>query len=152
LLRVADVTVDVDAALDLIEDLANVKTGTKDDDKKKDAVNKAKNKIREGDESDDEDDETTDSERKAWEKIINDAVRSLNMSATSVFNLAGTGNTYKQCIDLIADDQSEAEEFEELFGVGPGVVQVILDRKLLNEPVLDVIVQNTKNNINSPFA
>ena len=152
LLRVADVTIDVDAALDLIEDLANVKTGTKEDDKKKDAVNKAKNKIREGEESDDEDDETTDSERKAWEKIINDAVRSLNMSATSVFNLAGTGNTYKQCIDLIADDQYEAEEFEELFGVGPSVVQVILDRKLLNEPVLDVIVQNTKNNINSPFA
>ena len=154
LLRVADVTVDVESALDLIEELANVKTGNSNDKDKKAAIDKAKNKITEGsnDQNDDEDDDTSDEDKKAWEKIINDAVRSLNMSATSVFNLAGDGNSYRECIDIISTDQEETEEFEELFGVGPNVVQTILDRKLLNEPVLDVIVQNTKNTIDSPFV
>lgn len=151
LLRIADVTVDVEAALDLIEDLANVKTGSKDSKEKKDAVNKAKNKITEGNDSDEEDNDISDDERKAWEKIINDAVRSLNMSATSVFNLAGSGETYRECIFAISKDAEEAEEFEELFGVSTEVVKVILDRELLNEPILDVIVQNSKNTVDSPF-
>ena len=153
LLRIADVTVDVEAALDLIEDLANVKTGSKDSQEKKNAVDKAKNKITEGN-NDNEDDNNgiSDDERKAWEKIINDAVRSLNMSATSVFNLAGSGETYRDCIFTISEDAEEAEEFEELFGVSTEVVKVILDRKLLNEPILDVIVQNTKNVIDTPFT
>ena len=86
------------------------------------------------------------------EKIINNAVRALNMSATSVFNLAGSGETYRDCIFTISDDEEEAQEFEELFGVSTEVVKVILDRKLLNEPILDVIVQNTKNVIDTPFA
>jgi hypothetical protein len=148
LLRIADVTVDVDAALDIIDDLANVTASGKKDKKTREAIDKAKNTIREGGNGSKT---QSDSEKKQIEKIINDAVRSLNMSATSVFNLAGEGSTYRECMQIIADDKKDAEEFEDLFGVTPELVTTILDRELLNEAILDVIVQNSRNTIDSPF-
>jgi len=148
LLRIADVTVDVNAALDIIDNLANVTASGKKDKKTREAIDKAKNTIREGGKGSKN---QTDSEKKQLEKIINDAIRSLNMSATSVFNLAGEGSTYRECIEIIADDKEDAEEFEDLFGVTPELVTTILDRELLNEAILDVIVQNSRNTIDSPF-
>jgi hypothetical protein len=149
LLRVADVTVDVEAAMDLIDDLANVKAAGKQDKKTREAVNSAKNKIREGEQNSRT---PTDAEKRELEKIINNAVRALNMSATSVFNLAGNGNTYRDCIATISSDTEDAQEFEELFGVSTDVVEIILDREMLNEPILDVIVQNSKNIVDTPFV
>ena len=149
LLRVADVTVDVEAAMDLIDDLANVTASGKQDKKSREAINSAKNTIREGSKSDRK---PTDSEKRALEKIINDAVRSLNMSATSVYILAEGGNTYRECIERIASNLEDAQEFEELFGVTPQIVKIILEREMLNEPILDVIVQNSKNVVDSPFV
>lgn len=148
LLRIADVTVDVETALDIIDDLANVTAAGKQDKKTRDAVNTAKNKIREGES---QGRKPTDSEKRELEKIINNAIRALNMSATSVYILAEGGNTYRQCIERIAANEDDSQEFEELFGITPKIVEVILDRELLNEPILDVIVQNSKNTINSPF-
>ena len=156
LLRVADVTVDVDAAIDLIDELSGVAVSKKMSKAEKAAINKAVNSIKDGndeDDNDEDDDETlSDDDRKALEKIINNAVRTLNMSATSVYNLAGAGNSYRQCIKEISKVEEEEKEFEELFGVGTEVVKVLLERELLNEPVLDVIVQNSKNNVESPFT
>ena len=149
LLRVADVTVDVEGAMDLIDDLANVKAAGKQDKKTREAVNSAKNKIREGEQNSRT---PTDAEKRELEKIINNAVRALNMSATSVFNLAGNGNTYRDCIATISSDTEDAQEFEELFGVSTDVVEIILDREMLNEPILDVIVQNSKNIVDTPFV
>lgn len=148
LLRVADVTVDLNSALDIIEDLANVKAAGKQDKNTREAINSAKNKIRDGETPDRK---LADEEKKQLEKIINDAVRALNMSATSVFNLAGAGNTYRECIDIISQDKEDSREFEELIGVSTNIVKEILDRQLLNEPILDVIVQNSKNTVDSPF-
>jgi len=148
LLRVADVTVDVEAAMDIIDDLASVTAGGKQDRKTREAVNSAKNTVREGGKSNRT---PSDSEKRALEKIINDAVRALNMSATSVYILANGGNTYRECINRITNNQDDAQEFDELFGVTPFVVETILDRELLNEPVLDVIVQNSKRKVDSPF-
>jgi len=148
LLRVADVTVDVEAAMDIIDDLASVTAGGKQDKKTREAVNSAKNTVREGGKSNRT---PSDSEKRALEKIINDAVRALNMSATSVYILSNGGNTYRECINRITNNQDDAQEFEELFGVTPQTVEVILDRELLNEPVLDVIVQNSKSKVDSPF-
>jgi hypothetical protein len=148
LLRVADVTVDVTAAMDLIDDLSNITANGKQDKKTRDAIDTAKNTVREGDKKDHV---PTDSEKKALEKIINDAVRALNMSATSVYILSGDGNTYRECISAISDNIDDSAEFEDLFGVTPEVVEMILDRELLNEPVLDVIVQNSKKITDSPF-
>jgi hypothetical protein len=74
------------------------------------------------------------------------------MSATSVYILANGGNTYRDCIERIASNADDAQEFEELFGVSADVVEIILDREMLNEPILDVIVQNSKNTVDSPFV
>ena len=70
----------------------------------------------------------------------------------SVYILANSGNTYRECIKRIASDVNDAKEFEELFGVTPQIVEVILDRELLNEPILDVIVQNSQKTVDSPFV
>lgn len=148
LLRVADVTVDVEAALDLIDDLANISKSGKQDKKSRDAIKSAKNKIREGGKSNRT---PTDSEKRELEKIINNAVRALNMSATSVYILANGGYTYRECIERIAENPNDAHEFEELFGVAPQIVEVILDREMLNEPILDVIVQNSRKPVDSFF-
>jgi hypothetical protein len=148
LLRVADVTVDVEAALDIIDDLANVTASGKQDKKSRDAIDKAKNRITEGKKSNRS---ATDSDKRELEKIINDAVRALNMSATSVYILADGGNTYRECIERISNNNEDIKEFKELFGVTPDIVEIILDRDLLNEPVLDVIVQNSKNVVDTPF-
>ena len=149
LLRVADVTVDVESAMDLIDDLANVTASGKQDKKTREAVNTAKNKITEGDQNSRT---PTDAEKRELEKIINNAVRALNMSATSVYILADGGNTYKDCIERIASNPEDAQEFEELFGVTPSIVEIILEREILNEPILDVIVQNSKNTVDTPFV
>ena len=149
LLRVADITVDVEAAMDLIDDLANVTASGKQDKKTREAVNGAKNKIREGEQKGRA---PTDSEKRALEKIINNAVRALNMSATSAYILAEGGNTYRECIERIASNLEDAQEFEELFGVTPQIVKIILEREMLNEPILDVIVQNSKKVVDSPFV
>ena len=149
LLRVADVTVDVESAMDLIDDLANVTASGKQDKKTREAVNTAKNKITEGDQNSRT---PTDAEKRELEKIINNAVRALNMSATSVYILADGGNTYKDCIERIASNAEDAQEFEELFGVTPSIVEIILEREILNEPILDVIVQNSKNTVDTPFV
>jgi len=149
LLRVADVTVDVESAMDLIDDLANVTASGKQDKKTRDAVNTAKNKVREGEKNGTA---PTDSEKREMEKIINNAVRALNMSATSVYILADGGNTYRECIKRISNDTTDAQEFESLFGVTTDVVEIILEREMLNEPILDVIVQNSKNTVDTPFV
>jgi hypothetical protein len=149
LLRVADVTVDVEAAMDIIDDLANVSASGKQDKKTRDAVNTAKNKVREGEKNGTA---PTDSEKREMEKIINNAVRALNMSATSVYILADGGNTYRECIKRISNDTTDAQEFESLFGVTTDVVEIILEREMLNEPILDVIVQNSKNTVDTPFV
>ena len=149
LLRVADVTVDVEAAMDIIEDLANITASGKQDKKTRDAVNTAKNTVREGATASRS---PTDSEKRELEKIINNAVRALNMSATSVYILAEGGNTYRECIERISNNNVDAQEFEDLFGVGTDVVEIILDREMLNEPILDVIVQNSRKPVDTPFV
>jgi hypothetical protein len=148
LLRIADVTVDVHSALDIIDQLEMINIDGKKPTNRKTSID-AKNRISEGGP---ESPSLSNSETKAVEKIINDAVRALNMSATSVYELAGDGETYRECIDIIGNNSTDSEEFEELFGVGPTVVETILERELLNEPILDVIVQNSKRVIDSPFV
>ena len=147
LLRIADVTADVKAALDIIEDLEQVNTLNGKNSKSEKISIDAKNRIREGETAP----KLSPSEEARMQKVLNNAIRALNMSATSVFELAGSGETYRECINIIGNDVEDTEEFEELFGVGPAIVESMLDRELLNEPILDVIVQNSKRVVDSPF-
>ena len=141
------VTADVKAALDIIEDLKQVNTLNGKDSKSEKISIDAKSTIREGETAP----KLSPSEEARMQKILNNAIRALNMSATSVFELAGSGETYRECITVISDNSKDIEEFEELFGVGPAIVESMLDRDMLNEPILDVIVQNSKRVVDNPF-
>jgi hypothetical protein len=86
----------------------------------------------------------SDKEKKDLEKVINDAIRSLNMSATSVYDLANGGDSYRQCLELIKDNQNFNSEFKELFGIDAADAITLINQRALNEAILDVVVQNSK--------
>jgi hypothetical protein len=146
LIKVADVAVDVVAAVQsgLFNILANVNASNKPSTSKKavvganaiNAVTKGSNLGKGG---------LTDKDKKNIEKIINNAIRSLNMSATSVYDLANGGDSYRGCLELIKDNPSLDTEFQELFGIGAEDAITLVDARALNEAILDVIVQNSKS-------
>lgn len=145
LLKVADVAVDVTAAVQsgLFDILANVNASGKSSSSKKEVVGaNAINAVTKGAKAGNR--ELTDKDKKNIEKIINEAIRSLNMSATSVYDLANGGESYRGCLELIESDPELDNEFQELFGIGAGDAITLIDARALNEAILDVIVQNSK--------
>lgn len=152
LLKVADVAVDVVAAIQsgLFDILANVNASSKSGNSKKEVVGaNAINAVIKGNKFNKR--ELTDKDKKNAEKIINDAIRSLNMSATSVYDLANGGESYRGCLELIESNPDLDTEFQELFGIGAGDAITLVDARALNEAILDVIVQNSKS-IDNIFA
>ena len=152
LLKVADVSVDVGEALEsgVFDLLALVKATRRTAGNKKSVLGegvinsvtpdkKPTNRM------------PTDTEKRRAEKIINDAIHALNMSATSVYFLAGEGNSYRECLTKIASDTELAEEFEDLFGIPATAAGTLVHRRVLNEPILDVIVQNSQK-VDNLFA
>jgi hypothetical protein len=145
LLKVADVAVDVSAAVQsgLFDIFANVNASGKAKDSKKAVIGaNAINAVTKGAKSGKHD--LSDKDKKNIEKIINEAIRSLNMSATSVYDLANGGESYRGCLTLIKSDSDLDNEFQELFGIGAGDAITLVDARALNEAILDVIVQNSK--------
>jgi hypothetical protein len=152
LLRVADVAVDVVAAVQsgLFDILANVNASGKSKDSKKAVVGaNAINAVTKGAKSGKR--ELTDKDKKNIEKIINEAIRSLNMSATSVFDLANGGDSYRGCLEIIESTPELDNEFIELFGISASDAITLVDARALNEAILDVIVQNSKS-VDNVFA
>ena len=94
--------------------------------------------------------EMSEKQSKDLEKLVNNAVHSLNMSATSVFDLANGGESYRECLSRVACDLSLSEEFEELFGISADGALELCECGFLNEAILDIIVQNSQE-ISSPF-
>jgi hypothetical protein len=87
----------------------------------------------------------TDSEKKNAEKIMNDAIRALNMSATSVYHLSNLqGESYRDCLNIITKYDNMTVEFTEFYGITADNAITLLDNKVLNESILDVILQNSK--------
>lgn len=151
LLKVADVAIDVVAAVEsgLFDILANVNASDKPSNTKKTVVGTdVINTVTKGSKSDNR--KLTDQDKKNIEKIINDAIRSLNMSATSVYDLANGGESYRECLELIQTDNDLEGEFRELFGITAGDAITLINARALNEAILDVIVQNSKS-INKIF-
>lgn len=144
MLRVADISVDVQAAVNsgMFDILSSVTVGSKSKADKKDIVGEGvKNSVTEGVVT--AGNNISDSDKKKMESVINNAIRSLNMSATTVFFLAnGEGESYRECLENIIGD--DANEFVEFYGVTPDDVIMLLDQNVLNEAILDVIVQNSK--------
>lgn len=153
LLRIADVSVDVKAALasGLFDILHNVNTGSGKQTGKDDKIivgENVQNSVTHGGIGNDY--ITADLEHRDLEKVMNKAIRALNMSATSVYDLANGGTTYRECLQLVSHSDY-AYEFTDLFGVAPSDVETLLDEGVLNELILDVIVQNSQNIVDSPF-
>jgi len=146
MLKVADISVDLAAAIEsgMFNVLAAVTGGGKESAKKKDIVGEGvKNSIKEG--GSNATNNLSDADKRKMEDIINNAIRALNMSATSVYNLANLdGNSYRECIAIINADAELDAEFKEFFGITAGNTLSLLDNKILNEAILDVIVQNSK--------
>lgn len=146
MLKVADVGVDLVAALEsgVFDILNSVSTESKTAGKKKpvlapDVVVAVKEKNRKKLLN------SSDADRKKLTEIINQAVRALNMSATSVYHIADLeGESYRDCIEIISENPNLDLEFESFYGVSARDVLTLLDKKVLNEAILDVIVQNSK--------
>ena len=152
LLRVADVAVDITAAVQsgLFDIFSNVNASGKSKDSKKEVVGaNAINAVTKGVKAGKR--ELTNKEKKNIEKIINDAIRALNMSATSVYDLANGGDSYRNCLEIIESNPDLNNEFQELFGIDASDAITLVDARALNEAILDVIVQNSKS-VDNVFA
>ena len=146
LLKVADVAVDVSAVIEsgLYNIIMRINTGGKGPTNKKPVVGDgAITAIKKGDTPTNR--TPTDQERTDAEKRINDAIRALNMSATSVYDLANGGSSYRECLSLIAGQPELSAEFEDLFGVSADNTLLLVKQGVLSEAILDVIVQNSQH-------
>lgn len=151
MLKVADVSPDIEAALDpeVFDILSRVNT----DGKSRGNANRtvlgehALNSTVEGKTGKKS---VTDSEKYKLEQMLNAAVRSLNMSATTVYDLANAGESYAECLDIIASNQVFSKRFKSLYGITVEDTFTLLNRGFLNEAILDVIVQSSKN-VDNPF-
>lgn len=141
LLKVADITVDVDAIIDngLMARLMDVNVVSNPAMKKLIAGENSKTKITIKAAEGERETAEVDVDRMKAQKILNEAIKALNMSATSVYDMAEK-ESYRECI--VALDGHP--EFSRMFGVEASVVLELLEVGALNEAILDVIVQNSK--------
>ena len=150
LLGIANVTVDVNGILDMLPRLQDIKIMKSQPKASKLAIDTAINTIREGDEKETK---QSDKEQKDLQKLIDQVINELNMSATSVCFLAGGGSfdveTYRECIEMIIQNRKEAAEFQEFFDVEPELVIELLDKGVLNEPMLDIIMRMSALNVSN---
>lgn len=145
LLKVADVSTDIDAIVDsgLFDILQSVNaSGKPGKDNRLIIGENAVNSVTHGQGAGGR--TLTPAEKRSIEKLINEAIRALNMSATSVYDLANGGNSYRECLQRINDNTGYDEEFKELFGITAGDALMLVNDGVLNEAILDVIVQNSK--------
>lgn len=145
MLKVADVSVDIKAALEsgVFEILSSVNADGRNKTDKKDIVGEdAINSVKKGE--DGKTRELTDQEKKEIQKIINEAIKALNMSATSVYDLANGGESYRECLSAISDNEHYDQEFKDLYGISSKDAIKLVDEGVLNGAILDVIVQNSK--------
>ena len=146
LLGIANVTVDVNGILDLLPRLRDIKIMKSQPTASKLAIDTAINTIREGDEKETK---QSDKEQKDLQKLIDRVINELNMSATSICFLAKAGETYRECVEIISQNETKASEFKDLFDVEPELVIELLDKGVLNEPMLDVIMKMSALNVSN---
>ena len=83
----------------------------------------------------------SDKERNNLGKIIKDAIKNINRSATTVYDFANSGETFSECLDIIDSNTYIAESFQEMYGVSPSDVAQLLP--YLQEHFLDICVNNS---------
>lgn len=139
LLRVADVTVEQSLLIDLVDQMNKIDNSSSS--LLKEAIN-AKNRVIEKALS--KNNKKTSAVRDL-ERLLNQMVESVNKSATSIYHLVSKkGGSYRECLSILSENENLSEEFENIFGIHPSVVHLMLNRNALNEPILDIIVQNAR--------
>jgi DNA-binding protein Fis len=144
LLKVADVSIDIDAITDeLLDKMSDFQSVTATSTKLPSATTKAKGFISSGGSNASPTQQKT-VDTKTREEIINRACRAINASATNV-GLIVDGESYRDCIKSIATNQNLNSIFLDRVGVTADTVIEILEAGVFpNEPILDCIVQNTR--------
>jgi hypothetical protein len=144
LLKIADVDIDISAISDLeiVKILKNIKGGDPALQKVKDIIAKdVVNSVIKGIKKP-KDVREIDKETKSLKALLKTAIKALNMSATSVFNLADVFElkSYRECLAVIQKDKAKANEFKELFGISANDMLTLLKSGLLQEAILDLVV------------
>lgn len=82
-------------------------------------------------------------------QLLNESIKALNASAISVYYLSDfKGDSYRDSINQIQQQPRARAEFYDRVGVNPTDVIKLLDKHILNEPALDIILQNSKRSAN----
>ena len=147
LLKIADVTVDVPKLLnsEAFELLSDIKVGKNGNQR---LIDSLAPKTKKNNEITDKHNRTkTDEEKRVrqMEILLNQAIKTLNRSATTVRNMTMGGDNYRQCIENVILNTNATKEFLEIYSVEPKGILWLLDQDVLNTPLLDVIVQHSKN-------
>lgn len=84
----------------------------------------------------------SDNEINTINKVIKEAIKNINRSATTVYDYANGGGSFRECLDLIDSKGGyTVKSFEEMYGVSPADVKSLLP--YLQEHFLDICVSNS---------
>jgi len=149
LLRVADISVDIEEILandKILAILGAVKsTNGNKKDKKEPLLKNAKTFVKNRTNSKSNKKNQKDPELKKIQDIINLALHSLNRTATTVAELAGCDSKvgYRGCLTEISNDVLLNTEFHEVYGIDSIQAIELMDEGFLKKHLLDIVVQNS---------
>jgi hypothetical protein len=75
--------------------------------------------------------------------VIINAIKAINSSATTVFDFANNGESFRECIKLIKANPIVDKNFKEMYNIGVDDILYLLDNKYLPESLLDICVYNS---------
>jgi hypothetical protein len=79
----------------------------------------------------------------AAKRAIINAIKAINSSATTVFDFANKGQSFRECIQNIQSNSEVDNNFKEMYNVTTDNILYLLDNKYLPESLLDVCVYNS---------
>lgn len=84
-----------------------------------------------------------DREAVRFKQLILGAIRSINSSATTVYDFADGGTSFSECLKLIQEDKPLDNNFEEMYNISTSDVIYLLDEGYLPKSLLDMCVNNS---------
>lgn len=85
-----------------------------------------------------------DADAAKFKKQVLGAIRSINSSATTVYDFADAGNSFLGCLNLIGENKEVDENFEEMYNINSSDVRYLLSKGHLPVALLDICVNNSK--------
>jgi hypothetical protein len=78
-----------------------------------------------------------------FKKLILGAIRSINSSATTVYDFANNGNTFEECLNMIISNESLNNNFSDMYKITAEDVLYLLKENYLPRTLLDLVVHNS---------